>query len=134
MAITNFSTNGDLEGLRSCFQEILKDVGFIVIFEEGWETGFRVIGADRKRASQLTATLMNMFIGYVGRNRIVIELEAWRENGRTVASLTCEPYLDVVDIKSPDKNPVEIERCERLVVFATDKIQERFQQQEPGLG
>jgi hypothetical protein len=132
MANMNFSTYGDLEELRGCFHDILCGIGFIVIHEEGWETGFRVIGADRKRASQLTTTMMNMFIGYVRRNRIVVELEAWREKGLTTAKLTCDPYLDVVDIKSPDKIPVEIERCERLVGFVMDKIQEFFQGQDPG--
>jgi hypothetical protein len=132
MANMNFSTYGDLKELRGCFHDILGGIGFIVIHEEGWETGFRVIGADRKRASQLTTTMMNMFIGYVRRNRIVVELEAWREKGLTTAKLTCDPYLDVVDIKSPDKIPVEIERCERLVGFVMDKIQEFFQGQDPG--
>jgi hypothetical protein len=134
MANTNFSTYGDLEELRGCFHEILGAIGYIVIHEEDWDTGFRVIGADRKRASQLTTTMMNMFIGYIRKNRIVIELEAWRENGLTTATLTCDPYLDVVDIKSPDKIPVEIERCDRLVGLVTDKIQEFFQGQAPGPG
>ena len=134
MATTNFSTYGDSEELRGYFHEILKEIGFVAIYEEEWETGFKVMGADRKRASPFTATLMNMFIGNIKRNRIVIELETMKENSLTVASLTFSPYLDVVDIKSPDKNVLEIERCEKLVGLVFDKIQERFMQQTPSTG
>ena len=122
----NLSLQGDCEELRDFYVELLGEIGFYIIHQEEWEDGFRVIGANAKRSSQLTTTIMNLFIGYIHKNRIVIELGAHRENNHLTAQLTCTPYLDVVDLVAPDEKPEEKERCERLINMFYDQIQGKF--------
>ena len=126
MVMLNLSLRSDTEELRIFFIEFLGEIGFIVIHKEEWRDGFRVIGASAKRTSQLTATLMNLFIGYIHRNRIAIELVAHQENGLITATLKGALYLDVVDLEAPDENPEEKERCERLTTLFYDRIQEKY--------
>jgi hypothetical protein len=70
--------------------------------------------------------MMNLFIGYIHRNRIVIELTAHQENDHLTATMICKPYLDVVDIEVPEEKPEEKERCERLVNLFSERIREKF--------
>jgi hypothetical protein len=112
--------------LRDFFLELLSEIGFFTIHQEEWADGFRVIGASAKRSSQLTATIMNLFIGYIHRNRIVIELTVHREDHHLAAHLRCTPYLDVVDFEAPDEKPEETERCQRHEIMFYDRIQEKF--------
>jgi hypothetical protein len=122
----NLSLQGDCEELRDFYIELLGEIGFFIIHQEELGDGFRVIGANSKRSSQLTVTIMNLFIGYIHKNRIALELVAHRENDHLAASLTCTPYLDVVDLAAPDEKPEEKERCERLVNLFYDRIQGNF--------
>ena len=122
----NLSLQGDREELRDFYIELLGEIGFFIIHQEEWGDGFRVTGANAKRSSQLTATIMNLFIGYIHKNRISIELAAHRENDHLVAHLRCVPYLDVVDLAAPDEKPEEKERCERLANVFYDRIQGKF--------
>jgi hypothetical protein len=69
---------------------------------------------------------MNLFIGYIHKNRIAIELVAHQENDHLTAYLTGMPYLDVVDLVAPDEKPEENERCERLTNMFFDRIQGKF--------
>ncbi len=126
MTTLNLSLQGNCEELRDFYIELLGEIGFFNIHQEEWGDGFRVMGASAKRSSQLTATIMNLFIGYIHKNRIVIELVAQRENDHLAASLTCTPYLDVVDLVAPDEKPEEKERCERLVNMFYDRIHGKF--------
>ena len=126
MTTLNFSLQGDCEELRDFYIEFLNEIGFFNIHQEEWGDGLRVIGASAKRSSQLTTTIMNLFIGYIHKNRIVIELVAHRENDHLAATLMCTPYLDVVDLEAPDEIPEEKERCERLVNMFYDRIQGKF--------
>jgi hypothetical protein len=121
----NLSLQGDCEELRDFYIELLGEIGFFIIHQEEWGDGFRVIGANAKRSSQLTATIMNLFIGYIHKNRIAIELVGHREKDHLAATLMCTPYLDVVDLAAPDEKPDEKERCERLVNLFYDRIQEQ---------
>ena len=126
MTTLNLSLQGDCEELRDFYIELLGEIGFFIIHREEWGDGFRVIGASAKRSSQLTSTIMNLFIGYIHKNRIALELAAHRENDHLSATLMCTPYLDVVDLAAPDEKPDEKERCERLVNMFYDRIQEQF--------
>lgn len=126
MTTLNLSLQGDCEELRDFYIELLGEIGFFNIHQEEWGDGFRVIGASAKRSSQLTTTIMNLFIGYIHKNRIVIELVVHRENDHLAATLMCTPYLDVVDLEAPDEKPEEKERCERLVNMFYDRIQGKF--------
>ena len=126
MTTLNLSIQGDCEELRDFYIEFLGEIGFFNIYQEEWGDGFRVIGASAKRSSQLTTTIMNLFIGYIHKNRIVIELVAHRVNDHLAATLMCAPYLDVVDLEAPDEKPEEKERCERLVNRFYDRIQGKF--------
>jgi len=122
----NLSLQGGCEELLDFYIALLGEIGFFIIHQEEWKNGFRVIGASAKRSSQLTATIMNLFIGYIHKNRIALELVAHRENDHLAATLMCTPYLDVVDLAAPDEKPDEKERCERLTHFFHDRIQEQF--------
>ena len=126
MTPLNLSLQGNCEELRDFYIELLGEIGFFIIHQEEWGDGFRVIGASAKRSSQLTTTIMNLFIGYIHKNRIAIELVAHRENDHLATTLMCTPYLDVVDLEAPDEKPEERERCERLAKFLYDRIQEQF--------
>jgi hypothetical protein len=70
--------------------------------------------------------MMNLFIGYIQRNRIAMELVAHQENDLLTSTVKCTPYLDVVDLEAPIKNPEEGEKCERLANLLYDRIQEKF--------
>jgi hypothetical protein len=122
----NFTFQGNFEELRDFYIELLGEIGFFIIHQEEWRDGFRVVGANAKRSSQLTATIMNLFIGYIHKNRIAIELVAHQENDHLTAYLTGMPYLDVVDLVAPDEKPEENERCERLTNMFFDRIQGKF--------
>lgn len=122
----NLTLRGDLEELRDFFTGLVREIGFFVIHREEWGGGFRVIGASSKRTSQLTATVMNLFIGYVQRNRIAVELVVNRSNENMDATLRCVPYLDVVDLEAPAEKPDEIERCDRLATALQDRILGRY--------
>jgi len=122
----NLSLQGDCEELRDFYVSLLGEIGFFNIHQEEWGDGFRVMGASAKRSSQLTATIMNLFIGYIPQNRIVIELVAHREKDHLAATLMCTPYLDMVDLAAPDEKPEERERCERLARLFYDRIQGKF--------
>jgi len=122
----NLGVQCDCEELRDFYIELLGEIGFYTISQEEWGGGFSVMGASAKRSSQLTATIMNLFIGYIHKNRIVIELIAHRVNDHLAATLMCAPYLDVVDLAAPDENPEEKERCERLANRFYDRIQGKF--------
>jgi hypothetical protein len=126
MTTLNLSLHGDGEELRDFFIELLGEIGFFVTHRDVWGDGFRVIGVSAKRASQLTATIMNLFIGYIHKNRIAIELVAHVDNDHLAATLLCTPYLDVVDLAAPDEKPAERERCERLANLFYDRIQGKF--------
>jgi hypothetical protein len=128
MTTLNLSLHGDGEELRDLFIKLLGEIGFFIIHQEELRDGFRVIGASAKRASQLTATMLNLFIGYIHRNRIVIEMTAHQENDHLTATMICKPYLDVVDIPVPEEKPEEKERCERLVSLFSERIREKFGQ------
>jgi hypothetical protein len=122
----NLNFQGAFEELRDYYIELLGEIGFFIIHQEEWGDGFRVIGINAKRSSQLTATIMNLFIGYIHKNRIAIELVAHRENNHLAAFLICTSYLDVVDLVAPDEKPEEKERCERLANMFYDRIQGKF--------
>ena len=126
MITLNLSLQCDCGELRDFYLELLGEIGFFIIHQEEWGDGFRVMGANVKRSSQLTATIMNLFIGYIHKNRIAIELVAHRENDNLAAHLTCTPYLDVVDLEAPDEKPEEKERCQRLANMFYDRIQGKF--------
>ncbi len=126
MTTLNLSLQCDCEELRDFYISLLGEIGFFNIHQEEWGDGFRVIGASAKRSSQLTATIMNLFIGYIPQNRIVIELVAHREKDHLAATLMCTPYLDMVDLEAPDEKPEERERCERLARLFYDRIQGKF--------
>ncbi len=126
MTTLNLSIQCDCEELRDFYIKLLNEIGFYTIHQEEWSDGFRVMGASAKRSSQLTTTIMNLFIGYIHKNRIVIELTAHRVNDHLAATLICVPYLDVVDLEAPDEKPEEKERCERLVNRFYDRIQGKF--------
>ncbi len=126
MTTLNLSLQSDYEELRDFYISLLGEIGFFIIHQEEWGGGFRVMGASAKRSSQLTATIMNLFIGYIHKNRIVIELVAHREKDHLAATLMCTPYLDMVDLAAPDEKPEERERCERLARLFYDRIQGKF--------
>lgn len=126
MTTLSFSLRCDRGELRDYFIELLEGIGFYVIHREEWDDGFFVIGASAKRSSQLTATLMGLFTGYIRRNRIAIELVANRERDHLAVTLKCTPYMDVVDLAAPDEDPRERERCERTAGNFYDRIRERF--------
>ncbi|UCH57636.1 MAG: hypothetical protein JSV18_01575 [Candidatus Bathyarchaeota archaeon] len=118
---------GNQEELLSVFKGLLKEAGFFQIHVEESEKGFTIIGASAKRTSQLTTTILNIFIGYIHRNRIAIELTASQMGDIINATLKCDPYLDVLDMEAPDKDPKEQEKCLRTVNFFYDRIIERFE-------
>ena len=126
MAMSNFSIHVEAKDFRSFFMELLKEIGFIIIHQEVKEDGFTIIGSNAKRTSQLNITLMNLFIGYINKNRIAIELTAKQKGEYTNATLWCKPYLDVLDIEAPDEDPRERERCLRLFNIFTERIKEKF--------
>jgi hypothetical protein len=126
LTILNLDLQGDTEELQNFFIELLGEIGFFTIHNENWKDGFMVIGASAKRSSQLLVTIMNIFIGYIQRNRIAIELVANKENVHLDATLKCVPYLDVVDFEAPNEKPEEREKCKKLANFFNERIQEKF--------
>ena len=126
MATQTLSLRGDIEELKKFFRELLIQVGYTVILEEGLETGFRVIGADRARTSQLYIALHSLVGGYVPRNRVAIELTAHRDGATMKATLKSIPYLDILDVETKEYTQSEQERCEKLVNLFSEQMLEKF--------
>ena len=126
MVTRTFMLHGETDDLRSLFLELLEDAGFTLVHREDTDNGFTLIGANAKRISQLVATMMNMFIGYIQRNRFAVELRATSEADRVHVVLRCCTYLDVLDMEAPSSNPEEQEKCLRLADYFQDKIKDRF--------
>jgi len=126
MVTRTFMLQGETDDLRSLFLELLEDAGFTLVHREDTDNGFTLIGANAKRISQLVATMMNMFIGYIQRNRFAVELRATSEADRVHVVLRCCTYLDVLDMEAPSSNPEEQEKCLRLADYFQDKIKDRF--------
>jgi hypothetical protein len=116
----------EADELRNTFLELLVDAGFTLIHREETDDGFTLIGANSKRTSQLVATMMNLFIGYIQRNRFAVEVRATSEADRVHVVLRCCPYLDVLDMEAPPSDPEEHEKCLRLADYFQDKMIERY--------
>ena len=125
MVTRSFMIQGDVDDLRGLFLEILEDAGFTLLHREDTDHGFTLIGANAKRTSQLVATLMNLFIGYIQVNRFAVEVRASREAERVHVVLRCCTYLDVLDMEAPS-NPEEHEKCLRLADYFQDKLMDAF--------
>ncbi len=117
---------GEADELRNTFLELLEDAGFTLIHREETDDGFTLIGANSKRTSQLVATMMNLFIGYIQRNRFAVEVRATSEADRVHVVLRCCTYMDVLDMEAPISNPEEQEKCLRLADYFQDKMIERY--------
>jgi len=126
MVTRTFMLQGDVDDLRSLFLELLEDARFTLVHREDTDNGFTLIGANAKRISQLVATMMNLFIGYIQRNRFAVEVRATSEADRVHVVLRCCTYLDVLDMEAPSSNPEEQEKCLRLADYFQDKIKDRF--------
>jgi len=126
MVTRTFMLQGETDDLRSLFLELLEDAGFTLVHREDTDNGFTLIGANAKRISQLVATMMNLFIGYIQRNRFAVEVRATSEADRVHVVLRCCTYLDVLDMEAPSSNPEEQEKCLRLADYFQDKIKDRF--------
>ena len=126
MATRLLSLRGDIEELKKFFLELLRQVGYTVILEEGLETGFSVIGASGQRISQLAIALHSLFGGYIPRNRIAIELKAHRDGAVMKATLKSIPYLDILDIETKEYTQGEQERCTKLVELFSEQISKQF--------
>jgi hypothetical protein len=126
MAMQTLNLSANLEELSALFLELLREVNFTVILHEDLEAGFRIIGADKKRMSQLTATLFSIIGGYLPRNRIAIELTALLDDGIITATLKCSPYLDILDIEAKTYTQRENETYLKLIKTFTDRIMEKF--------
>lgn len=97
-----------------------------MIHREETDDGFTLIGANSKRTSQLVATMMNLFIGYIMKNRFAVEVRATSEADRVHVVLRCCTYMDVLDMEAPISNPEEQEKCLRLADYFQDKMIERY--------
>jgi hypothetical protein len=101
MVTQTLNLHGNLEELSAFFLELLREVNFTVILEEDLEAGFRIIGTDRKRMSQLAVTLFSFTGGYLPRNRIATELAALQNDGTVTATLKSSPYIDILGYRLP---------------------------------
>ena len=126
MATCLLSLRGDIEELKKFFLELLKQVNYTVILEEGLEDGFRLIGANRMRISQLYIALHSLVGGYIPRNRITIELTAHRDGDVMEATLRSVPYLDTLDLETKEYTQGEKERCIKLVELFSEQINIQF--------
>ena len=97
-----------------------------MLHREDADHGFTLIGANAKRTSQLVATLMNLFIGYIQVNRFAVEFRATREAEMIHVVLRCCTYMDVLDMEAPSSNPEEQEKCLRLADYFQGKIVDAF--------
>lgn len=122
MTTRTFMLQGEVDDLRNLFLELLEDAGFTLLHREETDIGFTLIGANAKRVSQLVATMMNLFIGYIQMNRFAVELRATSEADRIHVVLRCCTYLDVLDMEAPSNNPEDQEKCLRLADYFQDKI------------
>lgn len=113
---------GAHEELYNLFKTTLRAVNFITVHEERMEGGFHIIGVNRKRASQLTATLLSLIGGFIPRKRVAVELFASEKDGELTAELRCKPYLDNLDMEAAVESPEELERCERLARLFENEI------------
>ena len=126
MVSRSFELQGEADDLRTMFLETLEEARFTLVHSEDTDNGFTLIGANAKRVSQLVATMMNLFIGYIQRNRYAVELKATQKADRVHVILRCYPYLDVLDIKASSGKPEEQEKCLRIADYFQDKVMDRF--------
>jgi hypothetical protein len=125
MVTRTLTLQGDVDDLRNLLLEILGDAGFTLLHLEDIDKGFTLIGANAERTSQLAATMMNLFIGYLQRNRFAVEIRATREADRVHVVLRCCTYQDVIDMEAPS-SPEEHEKCLRLADYFQDKMVDAF--------
>ena len=125
MVSRSFVVQGEADDLRTMFLETLEEARFTLVHSEDTDDGFTLIGANAKRVSQLAATMMNLFIGYIQRNRYAVEMRATRQADRIHVFLRCCAYLDVLDMEAPS-NAEEREKCLRLADYFQDKIMDAF--------
>jgi hypothetical protein len=125
MVSRSFVLRGEADDLRKLFLETLEEARFTLVHSEDKDDGFTLIGANAKRVSQLMATMMNLFIGYIQRNRFAVEIRATREPGGVHVVLRCCTYQDVIDMEAPS-SPEEHEKCLRLANYFQDKIVDAF--------
>lgn len=126
MAFNQLSLRGDIEELNKFFLTLLGEVGFPLIYSEESGAGFKMVGANRERVSQLIVTLGSMLWGYAPKNRVAVELEARREGAALMASLRGVSYLDILDIEAKEFTQSEMESCVRLVSLFSERLLERF--------
>jgi len=126
MVSRSFELQGEADDLRTMFLETLEEARFTLVHSEDTDDGFTLIGANAKRVSQLVATMMNLFIGYIQRNRYAVELKATQKADRVHVILRCYPYLDVLDMKASSGKPEEQEKCLRIADYFQDKVMDRF--------
>ena len=126
MVSRSFELQGEADDLRTMFLETLEEARFTLVHSEDTDDGFMLIGANAKRVSQLVATMMNLFIGYIQRNRYAVELKATQKAERVHVILRCYPYLDVLDMKASSGKPEEQEKCLRIADYFQDKVMDRF--------
>ena len=125
MVSRSFELQGEADDLRKLFLETLEEARFTLVHSEDTDDGFTLIGANANRVSQLMATMMNLFIGYIQRNRFAVEMRATRQADRVHVVLRCCSYLDVLDMEAPS-NPEEHEKCLRLADYFQDKIMDAY--------
>ncbi len=126
MATGLLRLRGSIEELKEFFLGLLKQVNYKVILEEGLEDGFRLIGANSVRISQLYIALRSLFGGYIPRNRITIELTAHRDGDVIEAVLRSVPFLDTLDLETKEYEQGEKERCQKLVELFSEQINMQF--------
>lgn len=126
MVSRSFMVHGEADYLRTTFLEALEEARFTLVHREDADDGFTLIGANAKRVSQLVATMMNLFIGYVQRNRYAVELRATQKADRVHVILRCYPYLDVLDMKATSGDPDEREKCLRIADYFQGKVMDKL--------
>jgi len=126
MVSRSFELQGEADDLRTMFLETLEEARFTLVHSEDTDDGFTLIGANAKRVSQLVATMMNLFIGYIQRNRYAVELKVTQKADRVHVILRCYPYLDVLDMKASSGKPEEQEECLRIADYFQDKVMDWF--------
>jgi hypothetical protein len=126
MAANLLSLQGDIEELKTFFLGLLEEAGFSLVYREESGAGFKMVGANRERVSQLIITLNSLLGGYVPKNRVAVELQARRDGAALSASLRGVNYLDILDIEAREFTQSELEICVRLVSLFSEQLLERF--------
>jgi hypothetical protein len=129
MAVRTLRLRADRAELYSIFQNIFREHKFTIIHEEHLGSGFRIVAVNKKKESQMIATLMSLMGGFLARNRLGVEIFAVEKEGCLDLEMRSAPYIPNIDMEAVVESRSDLDRCGIVIDFFEEKIFENFKRE-----